>query len=302
MNIASNAFVSPSSVNALAMLKGMKQPAPIETRPQAKPAFIDTPSMREPAGNVARPSTQRSPEPATPANPLTLKELQAAWGTNNKRCDLDGNGTVDMDDMVMFIASLNTSASPLEAESIANDVTEPATDLSTATPSAPLEANTTKNPPLTIEGFHKAWGQDGSNYDINNDGTVNMDDLVQFITSQPAPATPETPVSESATDNAASPTDSPTPAPRSTPVDQSPESWNKAKSHSPSAATTNSRKTGELVAALTNRLDRLGFANQPPINIRELIDAMDFSPSQSNEAIRQLQQRYPKGLGVNLVG
>ncbi len=50
-----------------------------------------------------------------------------------------------------------------------------------------------KSQKLTLDGLLKAWGQKDTPYDLNHDGTVNTDDLLQFINSLPVPQPPSSP-------------------------------------------------------------------------------------------------------------
>lgn len=56
-----------------------------------------------------------------------------------------------------------------------------------------------------------------------------------------------------------------------------------------------------LADAMFSHLTSSGFATQPPSNIRELIDAMNLAPKQSDFMLKSMAERYPDGLGVNMV-
>ena len=56
-----------------------------------------------------------------------------------------------------------------------------------------------------------------------------------------------------------------------------------------------------LSDSLFEHLSSTGFADQPPTNIRELVDALNLSPRQSDFMLKHLGEKYPGGLGVNMV-
>jgi hypothetical protein len=56
-----------------------------------------------------------------------------------------------------------------------------------------------------------------------------------------------------------------------------------------------------LADAMFSHLTSNGFATQPPSNIRELIDAMNLAPKQSDFMLKTMAEKYPDGLGVNAV-
>src|SRR5262249_4038027 len=56
-----------------------------------------------------------------------------------------------------------------------------------ADPAAVPPATDAAHDPATLNGFQKAWGTSNAAYDLNSDGTVNMDDLLQYLANQPTP-------------------------------------------------------------------------------------------------------------------
>ena len=77
---------------------------------------------------------------------LTLQGLMQAWGTSDSRYDLTRDGTVDVQDLLAFVAKEQGD------------------------PDA-----------LTQDGFAKAWGTDDPRYDLTQDGTVDVKDLLAFL-------------------------------------------------------------------------------------------------------------------------
>jgi Ca2+-binding EF-hand superfamily protein len=116
--------------------------------------------------------------------PITLEGLQRAWGTSTPQYDLNGDGTVNMGDLLEFLAQ---QPKPTDPESSPSDASQAPSVTSDADDSNAGD-DVSK---LTKEGFDEAWGTDDTNYDLNGDGIVNMTDLLAFLSqSQPA-AEPE---------------------------------------------------------------------------------------------------------------
>ena len=56
-----------------------------------------------------------------------------------------------------------------------------------------------------------------------------------------------------------------------------------------------------LADAMFSHLTSNGFATQPPSNIRELIDSLNLAPNQSDFMLKTMAEKYPDGLGVDMV-
>lgn len=85
---------------------------------------------------------------------LTFEGLMAAWGQTDSPYDLNGDGIVDISDLMAFLA---------------------------ANPTTPVEENTPSQPNLTVEGLLAVWGTDDPIYDLNGDGVVDTSDLVALL-------------------------------------------------------------------------------------------------------------------------
>lgn len=96
------------------------------------------------------------PMPEGMTEPLTLKGLLAAWGTNNPTFDLNGDGTVGTADLLLLMQKLNGSGEASEPDE---------------QPEQPGQM-------MTLKGLMGAWGQSGSPYDLNGDGTVGVADML----------------------------------------------------------------------------------------------------------------------------
>lgn len=111
--------------------------------------------------------TMQVPVPPDYQPEQTVDGLLAAWGTSDPVYDLNGDGKVDVDDLLML---LNGNGQPEPAEA---------------------SAEQTAPPMLTLEGLRGAWGSDDARYDFNQDGVVNERDLETLIQNGGAMPNPE---------------------------------------------------------------------------------------------------------------
>jgi len=249
----------------------------------------------------------------------TLSGLMENWGKGPSKYDFTQDGQVDAQDMLMMIRNWQDSfgEQPAEPSSDPVDVDAPASApipspsmIETPAPAPPIEetdslpslpditvaSTSTPTPTIptpdpvgpvnpsepnenttpTMGGLLSAWGQDNSTYDFNTDGTVNVEDLLMMLSNWPSGQgyTPE--IVQDTFENAE-------PARRNT--------------HSASA----SGKLQRLADQISTRLSAEGFGDQPPVNLRELVAQLNLSPKQSDFLMKQMQAKYPKGLGVSVI-
>ncbi len=137
---------------------------------------------------------------------------------------------------------------------------------------------------LTLEGFVQAWNQADSTYDLNSDGTVNMQDLLEFLNHldkyNPDLAAAAQPVGALA-DTA---------------------KLTSADGIGPAKSATPGKPGTALGDAMFDHLSKAGFASKPPENIHELVGTLNISPKNSDLALKQLASKYPDGLGINVIG
>lgn len=98
---------------------------------------------------------------------LTIDGLLAAWGQTDSPYDLNGDGVVDVSDLLALLAAGGTMPGPGEGPP----------------------------PPLTIDGLMQAWGTNNPHYDLNGDGVVDVSDLLMLLAQlrQGNDSTPEEP-------------------------------------------------------------------------------------------------------------
>ncbi|MFK7960351.1 MAG: hypothetical protein AB8G96_07470 [Phycisphaerales bacterium] len=87
----------------------------------------------------------------------TVEGLMEAWGSDDAMYDLDGNGTVGMNDLLQMLAGMDDGGGDGDT------------------------------PAPTLDGLMKAWGTDEPMYDLDGDGSVGMNDLLQLIAGENDP-------------------------------------------------------------------------------------------------------------------
>jgi Ca2+-binding EF-hand superfamily protein len=246
------------------------------------------------AGDTSIPDQLSTTDP-TSGQPLTLDGFNDHWGHANSQYDLNSDGTVNMDDLLAFINSQSTPIAPeISPPAFDRHVDELPTiagpdqiDLASATvaldetPATVGNLNNVDQPQVSLDGLLGAWGTNNSTFDLNGDGTVNIDDLLQYIGQLGAPQ------------NAGA-------------ESQRVASNIPAQLLATESAGKNQRgeqlqvRAQKLVDSLISRLSETGFEDHPPTNIRDLVSRLDLHPSQMNFVMHKLGERYPMGLGVNL--
>ena len=146
-----------------------------------------TPGTTEPPIplDVAQVDNEQTTEVITP---ITLDDIMNAWGTASERYDLNGDGTVSIDDVFVWLGTL--------AEPGQTGQTEP------PIPPGPGQGNdggtASEVTPITIEDIMNAWGTASERYDLNGDGIVSIDDVFAFLGTMGSGNIHEVPVTQQA--------------------------------------------------------------------------------------------------------
>ncbi|UCD74412.1 MAG: hypothetical protein JSV91_11545 [Phycisphaerales bacterium] len=240
---------------------------------------------------------ESGPPTLTEKAEITIDGLIEAWGTDNPRYDLNGDGTVNIDDLFALLGKMAEEMHEPEGkpEAFTDLVDGPQTpppssepadtpvvsDTPAATPSLESGDVATESsevpqsesqPPLTIDNLLDAWGTDNPHYDLNGDGTVDIDDLFALLgqMAQENRRNGEVPP----------PVGPPENLPRV------------ARDSNPRA----------LADALIEKLSDIGFTENPPTNLRSLIDMMDLGRRFKAELMQHMATFYRQGLGVDHLG
>jgi len=240
--------------------------------------------------------------PAGAPMQLTLDGLVSAWGSADPNYDFDGNGVVGVPDLLQMIENLKK----FQSESI------PSAGLDDSTNATIAESN--------VES-----------------GDTPVDELAPETDKPQVATTPEATDANGANVESPATDVEPAPIPDAMPSPDAPAPSSDAaidlRAYVNSLVTGDSRKpmiaglngAGARTAiapdalrgrasvhalgglkpmadSLFNHLSGAGFADQPPTNIRELVDALNLAPRQTEFLLKQLAMKYPAGLGVNMVG
>ena len=230
-----------------------------------------------------------SSDDATAGRFLTVEGLREAWGESDSIYDLNGDGTVNVSDLLKLLAAGGTIAHP--------------------------------DAPLTIDGLLEVFGQSNTAYDLNADGIVNVSDLLQLLAQQGdeiahGHSHQSAPTSEAAIPGGTTSVESSLEKPASNPLpednpaasieitDKDPEV---SDAQNPPVATSlhpfrSISELRDIAQAIFQRLLSAGYELKPPANIHSVVDQLQLSRSQKQAIIERLAERYPRGLGVNFVG
>jgi len=135
---------------------------------------------------TGQPTIQKAPPPVPPPLPtgqhtvqkpphLTpLEALIADWGKSDSPYDLNGDGTVGIQDLLQLLTDMSvkqTGPPPAEPDP---GVTPP--------PKTPGDIVNPDPPPADpVQALFDAWGQTNSPFDFNGDGTVGIQDLLELL-------------------------------------------------------------------------------------------------------------------------
>jgi Ca2+-binding EF-hand superfamily protein len=193
---------------------------------------------------------------------LSLDGLMQAWGSDDPQYDLNGDGTVDTSDLLSFLQQYGGQSPEAGDGPGSTSNVDPATQTSNADPAS-------NN--LTLDGLMQAWGSDNAQYDLNGDGTVDVQDLLQMLSSlTPGETTAASDISSLLSANGG-----------------------------PSFA---AQDPASLASSLIEKLEESGFDQHPPTNLHDMLGQLNLSDGDRKSVLEKLSNHYPVGLGVNMVG
>ncbi len=271
-------------------------------------------SSGTPAAEAISSAAPSAPQSTTMNMVQNISDIVANWGQPGTSFDINGDGTVNVQDLLQAIQMLSQSqgAAPAATSSVATDTadaTAPVAAAELAETPTPAQTETVQaaevlSPaqptpeavPVTgpMQGPHAVlnitqlvaqWGQSGTSMDINGDGMVNTADLLQLIAQIGG--------SNSPGGGEAAPAGAP-------PVADLAESrvGESVKPETLSGLTDG--RMHKLSKAFIERLTAAGYADAPPTNIRDLVAKLNLMPADNQRLLAALQKQYPEGLGVNL--
>ena len=139
--------------------------------------------------NGAGPASDGNP---SPSEPLTVDGFYGNWGTNNGAYDLNGDGTVGAADLFEYLGSLETPEEAGGSNATPGDALGTSGSEPVGSPKDSVQES------LTLEDILQAWGAEGGRADVNGDGTVNGQDLFQYLGSLPVPPSADGPAGREA--------------------------------------------------------------------------------------------------------
>jgi len=142
--------------------------------------FGDLLTLLNQAGDGAVPAPEGAPP--TPQGTPTLEGIMAAWGQADAVNDLDGNGVVDMNDLMTFLNQQQSHDAGATGISPGENDSGSAVALGSENPA--LGAPAPQPQPLTVEGLMAQWGKQDSVYDLDGNGVVDMQDLLRLLEQQ----------------------------------------------------------------------------------------------------------------------
>ncbi|MBT8485608.1 MAG: hypothetical protein KJO43_08505 [Phycisphaerae bacterium] len=241
----------------------------------ANPVVPGTPTVDDGTG-VNPNDTAIASEPTD--EPLSLKGLQAAFGTDDASYDFDNDGTVTMRDLLHMLSRLGDHATAA-GDTMMDDGDTRVMAGHDALVS--LDSGAEPATPMSVQGLLDAWGTSGGEYDLVPDGVVDMQDLLSFL-SRIDRGNPEWRSARAAIATAV-PTGLATPPPNESAREQH-------------------ERLQPIANAVRARLEASGFTNHPPQNIHALLQQLNLNGNDQRSVLGQLNQAYPGGLGLNIVG
>ncbi len=154
----------------LALLQQMSGQAP-----QPLPVPLPLPNPQPAPTPHAEPADSIAELPDEPPDALTA--LKADWGKSGSAWDLNGDGTVNIQDMLALLERMSTKKVVASGVEPSVTATPAATTDAVETPAPPTDPA----PPTRLESLLADWGKSGSSWDLNRDGTVNIRDLLTLL-------------------------------------------------------------------------------------------------------------------------
>jgi Ca2+-binding EF-hand superfamily protein len=104
-----------------------------------------------------------------------LERMKADWGKSESPWDLNGDGTVNIRDLLHALATMGARVDNASPPSPTNAQPE------VQTSPQPFDDGQQPDRQTWIERLRAHWGETGSPWDLNGDGTVNVRDLLKAV-------------------------------------------------------------------------------------------------------------------------
>jgi len=217
---------------------------------------------------------------------VTLEGVLRAFGSSNESFDFNADGTVNVSDLLEILSN----GGEMQITMPGNENTGAGEGQSSDESRRAFVINT--------ENLTNAFGSDSQVFDLNGDGTVSVPDLLELLANGgQIQVTPDSPGARAAV----------TGAEQSDAAASEPALASANDAASDAASEARRSRLGEqqvqqLGNALLSGFEQAGFTSSPPTNLPDLLSQFDLSRDDRSSLLSQIRQRYPEGLGVNLVG
>ena len=164
-------------VNDLLLLLGSLTGGP----QKPEPPHGDVADLARPRAKVLTDPQLSDPSSPDPPPTSKLDALLADWGKKDSPFDLDGNGIVGVNDLLLLLGSL--TGGPQKPEPPHGDVADPARPRAKALTDPQLSDPSSPNPPPTskLDGLLADWGKKDSPFDLDGNGIVGVNDLLLLL-------------------------------------------------------------------------------------------------------------------------
>ncbi len=203
-----------------------------------------------------------------------LQELLDAWGTDDANSDINGDGIVDVFDLTELM-SQHMAAAQAESDASVNSSVEAgvvndslAGDITSVEPQP-------EQLPLTVDNLLNAWGVAGGQFDLNDDGTVNMFDLLALLNQITEDSRKDPPTSFANKVDDAS-----------------------LQKHEPKRV-VRERVLDRIADRLVAKFNDRGFDTKPPANLDATLTRLNFGEEQQALLKQRIFARYPIGGSFN---
>ncbi len=254
----------PSASSSPIHLLANRRPQTLD-RPQARPGASATHRTR-PASETFPSSVKIRDGMEASEKRSPLQNLLADWGKKGSEYDLNGNGKVDVPDLLMMLRQMGSGGS--------ND-TPPPVEKPPPTVNPERPPVEPEKPMSPLEQLLADWGKKGSNSDLNGNGKVDVPDLLMMLRQMASGGSRHRqPISEAVA---------------------GPDNRTPHRSHAPHMP--HGRAAAEHIArTLMNRID-----TSDPSRLRETVERSSLADQQKRLILDRITAMAPRGRMVSVV-
>tara|TARA_B100001059_G_scaffold113578_1_gene113739 strand:- start:669 stop:1484 length:816 start_codon:yes stop_codon:yes gene_type:complete len=204
-------------------------------------------------------------------NEVCLEDFFAAWGSGESEFDIDNSGSVDAQDLAMFLGMIGPSGPPAPGSvediqsqwgtvgqstgDLNGDYIVDGMDLALSLGGSPSTNNDTMTPDPDngpLQSLLENWGTDASSTDLDSDGITSGSDLTMLLAGL------------------------------------------SGLSQSGAQSGTQPAEVSPISQQVFDILNEMGFQDQPPVNINDVIDGLRMGSFESKAVTMDLLELYGK--------